>query len=156
MQWLRRRPEENPADFWRQTAEKRGGEVGFFTFATFLGKSSDQFQGLPGLLYTVKDSVWFEDFERDNWLSRIVSSRQKYEKTELSFLLAEVRLARLVSKIGATRCIGGAVSSEKLPPVSFLTRIFSTPVTQVGLDDGSSLFFEVMLRKEFLALLPRG
>jgi hypothetical protein len=154
MQLFRKGPEESPADFWRQTAEKRGGQIGFFTFATFLGKSSDRFMGLPGLLYTVNDAVWFEDFERDNWLSRIITSRQKYEKTELTFLLTEVRLARLVSKVGATRCIGGAVAAEKLPPASFLTRMFSTPVSQIALEDGSSLFFEIMQRKEFFALLP--
>jgi hypothetical protein len=154
MQLFRRAPEENPEDFWRQTAEKRGGKIGFFTFATFIGKSSDKLMGLPGLLYTVGEAVWFEDFERDNWLSRIISSRQKYEKTELTFQLSEIRFTRIVSRVGASRSIGGAVSPEKLAPASFFTKVFSTPVAELGLTDGSALFFEIMQRKEFFALVP--
>ncbi len=91
MQWFRRGPEENPADFWKETARKRGGEIGFFTFATLLGRSADVVLNFPGLLYTVGDMVWFEDFERDNWLSRILGGKGKYQKTEISFPAAEIR-----------------------------------------------------------------
>ena len=153
MQWLRRGKEEDPAEFWRETAARRGGEIGFFTFATLLGKSGGTVLNLPGLLYMVGDTVWFEDFERDNWLSRILSSRQKYEKTELSFPVSEVKFTRVVSRAASARCIGGVVAPENLAPASFFTRVFSTPVAQVGLRDGSSIFLEVMLRKELFALL---
>ena len=153
MQWLRRGKEEDPAEFWRETAARRGGEIGFFTFATLLGKSGGIVLNFPGLLYTVGDTVWFEDFERDNWLSRILSSRQKYEKTEVSFLMSEVTFTRVVSRASAARCIGGVIAPEKLAPASFFTRVFSTPVAQVGLRDGSSIFLEVMQRKELFALI---
>src|SRR5208337_2723002 len=106
MQWFGRRREESPDEFWRQTAAKRGGEIGFLTFATLLGRSADQPLDLPGLLYTVGDMVWFEDFERDNWLAKIMGGRRKFEKTEVSFSKAEVRATRLVSRSGAMRCIG--------------------------------------------------
>jgi len=39
MQWFRRGPEENPEDFWAETARRRGGEIRFFTFATLVGRS---------------------------------------------------------------------------------------------------------------------
>jgi hypothetical protein len=153
MQWLRRGKEEDPSEFWRQTAARRGGEIGFFTFATLLGKSGGAVLNFPGLLYTVGDTVWFEDFERDNWLSRILSSRQKYEKTEMSFSMSEVKFTRVVSRGAAARCIGGAVAPDDLATASIITRVFSTPVAQIGLHDGPSIFLEVMQRKELFALL---
>jgi hypothetical protein len=153
MQWLRRAQDEDPAEFWRQTAEKRGAEIGFYTFATLVGRSGDRFLNFPGLLYSAGSFFWFEDFERDSWLSKIFASKTKYEKTELSFSKSEVQFTRIVSRMGAARCIGGAVAPEKLTPASLFTRLFSTPVTEIGLKDGSALFFEIMQRKEFLAQL---
>lgn len=153
MQLFRRSAEENPEDFWAETARKRGGEIGFFTFATLVGRSGDTILNFPGLLYKSGDIFWFEDFERDNWLAKILSSRKKYEKTELSFSSTEVQFVRLVSRMSASRCIGGAVAPAQLPPASVFARVFSSPVTQVGLRDGSSLFFEIMQRKEFAAQL---
>jgi hypothetical protein len=152
MQWFRRGREESPDEFWRQTAAKRGGEIGFLTFATLLGRSGDQQLDLPGLLYTVGEMVWFEDFERDNWLSKILGGRKKFEKTEISFSRAEVRSAKLVSRSGAARCIAGVVPPEKLSPVSALGRILSTPIVQVSLAGGSSIFFDMIRRSDFIAL----
>ena len=93
MKLFGRQPEESPAEFWRQTAESRGGPIGFKSFATLLGRSQAEILELPGLLYTVGQVAWFEDFERDNWLLRIVRTRRTFEKTELSFAMAEVRYA---------------------------------------------------------------
>jgi hypothetical protein len=52
--------------------------------------------------------------------------------------------------------MAGAVVPLKVPPASIFTKMFSSPVTQVALKDGSAIFFEIMLRKEFLAHLPQG
>ena len=152
MQWLRRGKEEDPEEFWRQTAAKRGGEIGFLTFATLLGKSGDQPLDLPGLLYTVGDIVWFEDFERDNWLARIMGGKRKFEKTEISFSMKEATAARLVTRASAIRCITGAVTAEKLTAASTLGRIFSNPIVLVTLGNGTSLFFDMIRRTEFVAL----
>ena len=156
MQWLRRAPEEDPAEFWRQTAEKRGGAVGFFTFATLVGRTGGNILNFPGLLYLVGDFFWFEDFERDNWLSKMFAGRSKWEKTELSFSKSEIDFARVVSRMGAARCMAGAVAPQKVSPASIFTKLFSSPVTEVVMKDGSAIFFEVMLRKEFLAQLSPG
>jgi len=152
MQWFGRRREESPDEFWRQTAAKRGGEIGFLTFATFMGLSSNQPLDLPGLLYLVGDTVWFEDFERDNWLAKIVGGRKRFEKTEISFARGEVRTTQLVSRSGAARCIAGAVAAEKLSPVSAVGRILSIPIVQVSLSNETSLFFDMIRRDEFIDL----
>jgi hypothetical protein len=155
MQWLRRGPQESPEDFWKETARKRGGEIGFFTFATLLGRSRDAVLNFPGLLYTVGDMIWFEDFERDNWLSRILGGKGKYQKTEISFPSSEIQFTRLVARSSAARCIGGVAEPGNLPTATFFTRIFSTPVVALGMRDGSAVFFEIMMRKEFLAHLAK-
>ena len=152
MQWFGRGREESPDEFWRNTAAKRGGEIGFTTFATLLGRSADQPLDLPGLLYLVGETVWFEDFERDNWLAKIMGGRRKFEKTELSFFRGEVRAMQLVSRSAAARCIAGAVAAEKLSPVSAVGRFLSTPIVQVSLSNGTSLFFDMIRRSEFIAL----
>jgi len=151
MQFFSRRKEEDPEEFWQHTAEKRGGKIGFLTFATLLGRSDDRPLDLPGLLYMVGDVVWFEDFERDNWLAKIIGGRRKYEKTELSFGRGEVTSSRLVSRSSAARCIGGALPADKLRPVSALARVLSTPVVQVSLANGTTLFFDMIRRAEFIS-----
>ena len=149
--WQRRDREEDPQEFWKATAEKRGGAVGFTTFATLLGSPADRYRGLPGLLYTVGDSVWFEDFERDNWLARIMGGKRKFEKTELSFGRGEIRASKLVSRSAAMRCIGGGLAVEQLHAVSAMGRIFSTPIVQVTLENGTTLFFDMIRRAEFVS-----
>ena len=111
--------------------------------------------GLPGLLYTVNSQVWFEDFERDNWLSKILGSRQKYEKTELCFDKAEVTFCRVVSRSNALRCIGGRVAAGALPAISGFARLFVAHATQVGLPDSSSVFLEIMREEEFRSFLGK-
>ena len=155
MQLWGRRQEENPAEFWRKTGEKRGGEIGLFTFATLLGRSGDGPLSLPGLLYTVGDAIWFEDFERDNWLWKILGSRQKYEKTEVRFEKAEVVFTRLVSRAGAFRCIGGGISPDALRPMSAFRRLFAGHALQVGMRDSSSVFLEIMKEAELRAFLGK-
>ncbi len=156
MQLWSRKNEESPQDFWKETAEKRGGPIGLTSFATFLGRSRGELLELPGLLYTVGSVVWFEDFERDNWLSRLVRNRHSFEKTELSFAVAEVRHAKLVTRRGAVSAISGTVEPDSLRSVTFFNRIVSNPIMQAALQDGSSLFFDLLLKKEFLALFAQG
>jgi hypothetical protein len=144
---------ESVEEFWRTTAEKRGGEVGLITFATYLGRSGDEILGLPGLLYTVGDAVWFEDFEKDNWMSRLLGAKRRYEKTELGFNKPDVAFTRLVSRPTAFRCIRGGLPSEKTHAVSPLGIFFSVPAVQVCFSQGHSLFFEVMRRDELVRFL---
>ena len=156
MQLFNRKQEEDPDEFWQKTAERRGGQVGFLTFATLLGRAGDRPMELPGLLYVVGDMIWFEDFERDNWLARIIGGKRKFEKTELSFGRAEIRVSRLVSRSAAMRCIGGGLPVEHLHAVSSVARIFTTPIVQVTLDNGTTLFFDMIRRLEFVSEVAGG
>jgi hypothetical protein len=150
--------EKDLATFWRGVGERRGGEVGFTTFATFTGRAGRDplvTMGLPGLLYRVGDRFWFEDMERDNWLLRILPPRRPFSKTELSFARDEVAAARAVSRATANRCLRGGIEAGSTAPLGRIGRLFATSVVQVQLADGSALFFEVMREREFLAELAR-
>ncbi len=156
MQWFGRGKEEDPQEFWRETAARRGGEIGFLTFATLLGRSADQPLDLPGLLYTVGERLWFEDFERDNWLAKILGGKRKFEKTEISLDRPEIRSAQLVSRTAAVRCIGGGLPADRLRAVSALGRFFSQPIVQVTLSNGTAVFFDMIRRAEFLDMVSTG
>ena len=151
---LGRKSEVSFDDFWRQTAEKRGGEIGIITFATLLGQSGANILGLPGLMYTVGGgTVWFEDFEKDTLMARILGGKNKWEKTELSFQKSDVSFTRLVSKGTALRSINGGLAPESTRAISFLGLFFSTPALQIGFTQGHSLFFEVMRRDDMIGFL---
>ncbi len=104
----------------------------------------------------MNETVWFEDFERDNWIARLVRTRTKYEKTELSFSKADVRYTRLVTRGGALGSITRPVPPDSLRPANFLNRILSTPIMQVALQDGSSLFFDLIRRRRVYQTLRAG
>jgi hypothetical protein len=145
---------ESAVEFWQRTAQKRGGEIGLYTFATYLGRSGDNYLGLPGLMYTVGDSVWFEDFQKDNWLSALLDPRKKsYVKTEFEFSKPDAAFTRLVSSASALRCIKGGADPNKLPTISSLANFFSTAVVQIAFKQGHSLFFEIMKREEMMDFL---
>lgn len=151
-------PDQTPDEFWAEIEEKRGGKVSFFTFSKFIGRSRSTPDNLPGLFYVINDTAYFEDFEKDNMLARLMGRKKKYEKMEFSFRLEKVAKAQHVSQGSAIKCISGVVADGDIQAVSKLARLFSNPVYQVMLDTGESLFFEqVMDDKAFMAVFsPRA
>ena len=147
--------ERDLASFWRGVGERRGGEVAWYSFATFVGRAGGGAVQLPGLLYRVDDRFWFEDFERESWLLRILPPRRPFAKTEVLFDRAAVSVVRVVSRAAANRCVRGALAPAATPALGRAARLFSTPVVQVGLADGGAHFFEVMRENEFLADLAK-
>jgi len=147
---------EETRKFWEQREKEKGGKLGFFTFATFIGKSDDRSCNLSGLLYQIGNDLYFEDFEKENWLLKIIGRKEKYEKTEFGFLIDEIEDIKTVSRSNALNSIQGIISDRELKPVSRLARIFSQPVTQIMMRRGYSFFFEIMRYQEFLkAVKPR-
>jgi len=145
--------EKDVTTFWRGVGERRGGEVGFTSFATYAGRSGGGPVALAGLLYRVGDRFWFEDMERDNWLLRILPPRRPFAKTEVSFGRSEVAAVRVVSRSTSFRCLRGSIRPTETAALGRLGRLIATPVVQVLLTDGSALFFEVMRESAFLAEL---
>jgi hypothetical protein len=158
------------ATFWRGVGERRGGEVTFYTFATYIGRVAAETgaepagtgvtgvlarlpAGLPGLLYLVGDRFWFEDFEKDNWLLRLIPPKRPFAKTEIWFDRPEVIGHRVISRAVAYRCVAGRIAAEATLPLGRIARFFSAQALQVDLRPHSSMFFEVMRQQELLRLL---
>jgi hypothetical protein len=149
-----RTEKESAAEFWQRTAMKRGGEIGLYTFATYIGRSGDKYLGLPGLMYTVGSSVWFEDFEKDNWLSGILGSRGKnFTKTEFEFSKLDVAFTKLVSFANAVHYIKTGGQPSQVPSISALAKFFSTAVVEIAFTQGHCMFFEIMKREEMIRFL---
>ena len=93
--------ESEARKFWEEKESEKGGKVTFYTFATFLGRSSDRQVTNGGLVYIIDDKIYFEDFEKENWLVKLISRKQKYEKTEFSVKRSEISLTRIVTRNSA-------------------------------------------------------
>ena len=117
---ISRKVEEDAQQFWTEKEREKGGKVGFYTFATFLGRSGDKPLSLGGLIYTIDETVYFEDFEKDSWFAKIISRRQKYEKTEFSFDIKDIEEVKIVSKNSALNCVSGFIDENETKPFSRL------------------------------------
>ncbi len=145
---------ENEAKkFWEEKEAEKGGKVTFYTFATFLGRSSDRQVTNGGLIYIIDDRIYFEDFEKENWLLKLVSRKQKYEKTEFSIKSGDISLTRIVSRNSALNCIAGYCESSETKELSTFSKLFAKPVVQIMMKNGSSLFFDIMRASDFIRAL---
>lgn len=141
--------DEESRRFWEEREKQKGGKVEFFTFAAFMGRSRDRHVNLGGLLYIINKTVTFEDFEKDNWFAKIISRKQKYEKTEFSFKTEDITEIKTVSKNSALNCISGIIDDRDTKRLSNISGLFFQALVQIKLKSGYSLFFDVMKRKEF-------
>lgn len=150
-------PDQTPDEFWAEIEERRGGKVSFFTFSKFLGRSRSEFESLPGLFYVVGNGAYFEDFDKDNMLSKLMGRKKKYEKTEFSFQLPDVEDVRIVTQGNAMKCIGGVIADKDVKTLSGFSKIFTSPVYQILLNTGESLFFEQLMdEKAFLKAVKQN
>jgi hypothetical protein len=145
--------EDESRNFWEEKEREKGGKVTFFTFATFLGISSEKQVNTGGLLYTIDGKIYFEDFERENWFSKILGKRQKWEKTEFSVEREDIAELKKVSKNTALNCITGLVPDTETKPVSRVFQFLAQSVLQIRLKRGYSLFLDIMREKDFLAAI---
>ena len=137
--------------FWEEREKEKGGKISFFTFATFLGRSGDKQLNLGGLLYLINKTLTFEDFEKENWLLKILNRKKEYEKTELEIKKDDIVETKLVSKNTALNCISGFIEDVDTKPLTGVGGLFLQKVFQIRMKSGYSLFFEIMKTKEFLA-----
>jgi hypothetical protein len=145
--------DEESRKFWEEKEREKGGKVGFFTFATFLGISSEKQVNTGGLLYTIDGKICFEDFERENWFSKILGKRQKWEKTEFSVEKSDIAELKRVSKNSALNCITGLVPDTETKPISRIFQFLAQSVLQIRLKRGYSLFLDIMREKDFIAAI---
>ena len=144
---------EEAKKFWEEKEKEYGAPVKFYTFATFLGKSRGKSVHLGGLIYIINGKLHFEDFEKDNWFSKLITRDKKYEKTEFSIDLNMIEKIQLVTKSSSFNCILGNIDDDKTKIIKGVSRLIFQPVTQIKLKDDNSYFFETMRHKELFDIL---
>jgi hypothetical protein len=142
------------SEFWGEIEKEHNAKVVFRTFAILLGKSSEVFQDLRGLLYIVGDKIVFEDFEKtDRFLEFLVRKKKekKYEKFKISFSIDEIINIKEVSNQTARRCIDGSLRHSETKTVRSRHRFFSRSICQIQLIADYSLFFDLLDLSGFIA-----
>jgi len=142
--------EEDYIAFWEERESQKGGKVKFYTYAKYLGRSNLESSELGGLLYIIDKKLYFEDFEKDNWFSKILGQKKKYEKTELNINIDSIKELKTTSKGSALNCITGVIDDESTKIFLNLQRLFFQPIIQIKLKEGYSHFFDIMRSKDFL------
>ncbi len=148
--------EQEAREFWVKKEQEKGGKVTFYTFATYMGRRSDRSVTLGGLVYIIKNNIYFEDFEKENWILRIVQRKSTYEKTEFSINMDEISETKITSRNSALNCIEGYIEPENTKTLAPLMKLLAKPVVQINLKNGSALFFEIMKAGEFISSLHRA
>lgn len=147
--------EEESKKFWESIEREKGGKVKFFTFATYLGESGGKQVSLGGLIYIIKNTVYFEDFEKENWFAKIFARHQKWEKTQFSFDKKNIQEIKIISKGNALNCIGGFIDEAETKSLSKIFSALFQSVVQIRLKSTGSLFFDIMRDKDFLKALSQ-
>jgi len=142
--------ESEARKFWEEKEAEKGGKVTFYTFATFLGRSSDRQVTNGGLVYIIDDKIFFEDFEKDSWLVKLIARKKQYEKTEFIIKKGDISLSRIVTRNSALNCIAGFCESQETKELSVFMKLFAKPVVQIMMKTGSSLFFDMMRGQDFI------
>ncbi|MDA3959023.1 hypothetical protein [Oceanispirochaeta sp.] len=142
--------------FWKKREEKLGAKIEFYSYATLIGEcGSGKMNGRGGLFYVVADRVYFEDFERQNALMAMFNRKDSdYEKTEISFLLSDIKSMRKISEKWGKACISEGSLSEKIPELKGFMTFFTRGYSIIFLKDRSPLVLEIMEDEAFKKYIP--
>lgn len=140
--------DDNAAAFLKALEEKRGGPLTWRTFCTFYANSNGVIRDHGVFLYEVNQHFWYEDFEHTAQIFGIPlpkpKNAQPYVKFEADFDPSEVKSVRIINKKAAISYCMGKKKYEKLKPANWFDKLFCQCVTELALEDGTVLFFEVM------------
>lgn len=146
----------NDAEEFRKDREEQfGGEIGFLSYATLIGRpSSNELKNRGGILYQINDILHFEDFERSTGLMVLFNKKEKYKKTEFSINISDISIVKNVREKDAISCIQGGSKEEKVPPApTGILGILSKSVLQLILNEESSIFLDLLDKEGFIDLV---
>jgi len=142
--------DENYKTFWKDKENEKGGKLMFYTYARYIGRSNWESCDLGGLIYIIDKTLYFEDFEKDNWFSKIISQKKKYEKTEFSFTIEDIDKIKIITKSSALNCIAGMIKDTNTKLLTNIQKLFFQPIIQIKLKKDYSHFFDIMQAQNFL------
>ncbi|MGH0051908.1 MAG: hypothetical protein ACQ5SW_00775 [Sphaerochaetaceae bacterium] len=151
---------EDDAQAFIENLEKRHeAPITWRTYATWYGNNKETLREFGVFLYRVRNTLFFEDFERNPSLFGIsLKPRKKKEpfiKYEGSFNVDEVASTRSIPKSVATKAAQGMLSIDQIRQATTLDKIFRQMVEMVLLKNGTVHFFELMDRKQFVSELGK-
>ncbi|MDA3808740.1 MAG: hypothetical protein PF518_00280 [Spirochaetaceae bacterium] len=146
---------ENAETFKKEREEKFGGEIRFMTYTKFIGTaSSSKVINRGGILYVIKDTIHFEDFEKSGGLMIILNQKEDYTKTEFSLELEKISMVKEIREKDAINCVNRRISeNEILPGPKGVLSLFSKSVLQVFATGQNSLFFDLLDKEDFMKII---
>ncbi|MGE4454826.1 MAG: hypothetical protein AB7D92_09860 [Sphaerochaeta sp.] len=146
---------EDDAQAFIDNLEKRHeAPITWRTYATWYGNNKEIEREFGVFLYRVRDTLFFEDFERTPSLFGISlkpkKKKEPFVKYEGSFALDEVSSTRQVPKTVAAKVSQGILSADKIRQSTSFDKLFRQMVEMVQLQNGTVHFFELMDRKQFV------
>ena len=140
---------DNDAEvFLKNLEEKRGGKIDWRTFCMFYADSNGKVCEHGVFLYEVNKHFWYEDFEHLPQIFGFNLPKPKhaepYVKFEADFSPEVVKTVRMVKEKSAVAFCKGYKKYEKLKVAGTFTKLFCQCVTEIALQDGTVLFFELM------------
>ncbi len=144
-------------DFLRGIENTYGGPIEWKTYAFYVGRSGGGARpvSLGGLLYVIKDTIVFEDFEREGGLLRLFGKKTEYRKFKIEKKIDTLEEIRNISALQAGRAIRGTAETQALPPLSALGKLLRRRVEMLLYNDGEAWFLEMYDRKGLNELIDR-
>lgn len=140
--------DKNTEAFIQEIEKRRGGPMGFRTYATWFGASTGEIRDYGVFLYKIGDVFFFEDFERQPTIFGIKipegKNKKPYEKLEGSFRASDIVSSRLVVKKRADFIITAKGDLNRLQDPNFLQKFFSELVTEITLADGRKYYMQLL------------
>jgi len=146
---------EDDAQAFIENLEKRHeAPITWRTYATWYGNNKEIMREFGVFLYRVRNTLYFEDFERTPSMFGISlkpkKKKEPFSKYEGSFAVDEVATTRPIPKAIAYKVSQGTVSVDRVRQATSLDRLFRQMVEMVVLKNGTVHFFELMDRKQFI------
>lgn len=149
--------EEDSIAFIKGLEEQLGAKITWRTFATWYASTEGTIREYGVFLCRCQDSFYFEDFDRVPTLLGIplnTKNRPKYEKYSRLIPVSEVKsLSRVSKKLAEQQA--RSQSQKPLPEAGRMSRLMSPQVTQLVLESGECLYFELIDHKEIIKELEK-
>ena len=138
-------------EFIKEKEAQLNSKIGWRTFSTWFGTNKGILREYGVFLCAFSDSFYLEDFERlPTFLGYTIQRKNKveYVRFDMTFKASSIKSITTVRRSEAERVIRSK-AKEPLSKVGKITALFAKTVTQVELDSGELIYFELISSKEF-------
>jgi len=141
--------------FKREREERFGGKIEYLSYTTLMGRAmTGKVTNCGGLLYLIKDTFHFEDFERTGGLMVLFNQKEDYEKTEFTIKLSDISIVKEIKEKNAVNCIQGFSDENQILPLKkSIFTVFSKSVLQIIINDQPSVFLDLLDKEGFVSLI---